>query len=94
MAIGWICALLAPVLINLTAENHGARAFLVQEGAFHLPPAALTTWFTARWVSGTAYDYLWTWCWWALGATAVLGLAGLLHLAWRDRAARSIDPPP
>lgn len=93
MALGWIYALLAPVLINLTAENHGARAFLVQEGAFHLPPAALVTWFTTRWVTGTAYDYLAAWCWWALGTAAVLAMAGLLYTAWRGSAG-AIDTPP
>ncbi len=85
MAAGWIAALLAPVLINLTAEYHGLRPFLVQEAVFHLPTAALVTWFTGRWVEGTAYAYLRAWCWWALAATVMVALAGLLVVAWNGR---------
>jgi hypothetical protein len=87
VVFGWVAALLMPLLINLTIEDLGARQFLVREAGFHLLPAAAVTWFTARGAAGTAYAHVGTWCWWALGATAAMGLAGLFYLAWRDAAA-------
>jgi hypothetical protein len=84
IAFGLVWCGLAPLLINLDPVPLGPKAFLVQEGALHLAPLAIVLWFSARWLEGSAYAHLASWCWWALGAFAALASLGLAYKLWRE----------
>ena len=91
MGVGLIYAGLAPVFLNVGTQHLSPRRFLVMEAGFHLLPALAVTWATAALVQGTAYAYLARWCWWGLGACAMLGVGGFLHRVWQS--ATSPNPP-
>lgn len=64
-------------------EGDAKPAIYLVRSLLGLLPFALVVWGAGAWMEGSAYAYLAAWCWWTLGACAVMLALGAFVRCWR-----------